>query len=169
MDQRPQEMQRYFTEHYHIPFLFYTQPPEFLRILATRRESVVAEIFNFLRTETDPDGFLVSDFEVWTERRGGRYCAAVLLPEPQVPLRCSMIGFSMKEDGTYPIYRTIEQQQNGRHCLCGWTKEHSRLNLGGAPDDAEGMRKVMMSELESSDTETIEDLLDLLNGRNRHG
>ena len=40
-----------------------------------------------------------------------------------------MIGFSMKKDGTEPVYRTAELNSDGAYCLCGWTEDHIHINI----------------------------------------
>lgn len=153
------DMQRYRNEHQNLPFLFFLQPDKFLERLALQREELIADIMSHAEPGDAYTWFQAEDFEVCTEIRNKRYCAVVVVPEPQSPLLCRMVGFSMKQDGSCPAYRTIELRADGQYCLCGWTREHVHFNLGDAPARVCELKETMFDELSQADDDEIRALI----------
>ena len=67
-----------------------------------------------------------------------------------------MIGFSMKKDGTEPVYRTAELNCDGAYCLCGWTEDHIHVNIADIGCEP--------AEIEEALTQALKDISGVASG-----
>ena len=61
-----------------------------------------------------------------------------------------MIGFSMKKDGTEPVYRTAELNCDGAFCLCGWTEDHIHVNIANIGCELAEIEEAMIQALKDN-------------------
>lgn len=127
------DIQRYFNEHVHLPFSFFIKPERFMRHILKKKGAFMETAYNYIEpSEEDTDDVVeyhASDFDVMSGTLAGRQYVQVLLPEPTMPLHCKMIGCSVKANGRYPIWRTLELTEQGFLLLCGWTADHSHYTI----------------------------------------
>lgn len=126
-------IQRYFNEHIHLPYSFFQQPQRFIRHALKKKGAFMATAYNYVEpSEADNEDiieYLATDFDVIAGNTAGRLCILMKLPEPTMPLHCKMIGCSIKQDGSNPIWRTIELTEQGTLLLCGWGEGHTHIML----------------------------------------
>lgn len=134
-------IQRYFNEHIHLPYSFFQQPQRFIRHALKKKGAFMATAYNYVEpSEADNEDiieYLATDFDVIAGNTAGRLCILMKLPEPTMPLNCKMIGCSIKQDGSNPIWRTIELTEQGTLLLCGWGEGHTHMTIcevGSEPD-----------------------------------
>lgn len=134
-------IQRYFNEHIHLPYSFFQQPQRFIRHALKKKGAFMATAYNYVEpSEADNEDiieYLATDFDVMAGNTAGRLCILMKLPEPTMPLHCKMIGCSIKQNGSNPIWRTIELTEQGTLLLCGWGEGHTHMTIcevGSEPD-----------------------------------
>ncbi len=122
--------QRYYNEHLHIPESFYHRPKVFMIRLLKQGSRFLSAAYNYTEATDGPDTgpYRQGQFKVRCFKSGDRICAVAEVPTPSAPTQCRVIGFSVKTDGTEPVYRTVELNSDGTYCLCGWTEDHVHLN-----------------------------------------
>lgn len=122
--------QRYYNEHLHIPESFYHMPKVFMIRLLKQGSRFLSAAYNYTDAADGPvtGPYRQGQFKVSFFTSEDRVCAVAEVPTPSAPTQCRMIGFSVKTDGTEPIYRTVELNSDRTYCLCGWTEDHVHLN-----------------------------------------
>ncbi len=122
--------QRYYNEHLHIPESFYHMPKAFMIRLLKQGSRFLSAAYNYTEAADGPvtGPYRQGQFKVSFFTSGDRVCAVAEVPTPSAPTQCRVIGFSVKTDGTEPVYRTVELNSDGTYCLCGWTEDHVHLN-----------------------------------------
>ena len=122
--------QRYYNEHLHIPESFYHMPKVFMIRLLKQGSRFLSAAYNYTDAADGPvtGPYRQGQFKVSFFTSEDRVCAVAEVPTPSAPTQCRMIGFSVKTDGTEPVYRTVELNSDRTYCLCGWTEDHVHLN-----------------------------------------
>ena len=141
--------QRYYNEHLNIPESFYRMPKAFMVRLLRQGSRFLSAAYNYTDAADGPVAgpYRQGQFKVSVFKSGDRYCAAAEVPEPSAPTQCRMIGFSVNQDGTDPVYRTVELSSDGTYCLCGWTEDRVHINIAAVGSSLSDMKDVMSREL----------------------
>ncbi len=105
-------------------------PKVFMIRLLKQGSRFLSAAYNYTEAADGPvtGPYRQGQFKVSFFTSGDRVCAVAEVPTPSAPTQCRVIGFSVKTDGTEPVYRTVELNSDGTYCLCGWTEDHVHLN-----------------------------------------
>jgi hypothetical protein len=105
-------------------------PKAFMIRLLKQGSRFLSAAYNYTEAADGPvtGPYRQGQFKVSFFTSGDRVCAVAEVPTPSAPTQCRVIGFSVKTDGTEPVYRTVELNSDGTYCLCGWTEDHVHLN-----------------------------------------
>ena len=144
--------QRYYNEHLHIPESFYHMPKVFMIRLLKQGSRFLSAAYNYTDAADGPvtGPYRQSQFKVSYFKSGDRICAVAEVPTPSAPTQCRMIGFSMKKDGTEPVYRTAEMNCDGAYCLCGWTEDHIHVNIANIGCELAEIEEAMIQALKDN-------------------
>ena len=141
--------QRYYNEHLNIPESFYRMPKAFMVRLLRQGSRFLSAAYNYTDAADGPVAgpYRQGQFKISTFKSGDRYCAVAEVPEPSAPTQCRIIGFSVNQDGTDPVYRTVELSSDGLYCLCGWTKDRVHINIDVVGSSLSDMKDAIIQEL----------------------
>ena len=141
--------QRYYNEHLNIPESFYRAPKDFVVRLLKQGSRFLSAAYNYTDADDGPatGPYRQGQFQLSTFKSGDRYCAIAEVPTPSAPTQCRLIGFSVKQDGSEPVYRTVELNSDGTYCLCGWTEDRVHINIAAVGGSLSDMKDSMIREL----------------------
>ena len=142
-------MQRYYNEHLNIPESFYRMPKAFLVRLLKQGSRFLSSAYNYTDAADGPvtGPYRQGKFKVITFKSCDRSCAVAEVPEPSAPTQCRMIGFSVNQDGSDPVYRTVELNSDRTYCLCGWTEDRVHINIAAVGSSLSDMKDAIIREL----------------------